>query len=176
MNKETATFGTGCFWCTEAIFKELRGVEKVIPGYAGGTIQNPTYQQVSTGQTGHAESVQITFDPNVISYNDLLNVFWSVHNPTTLNRQGNDLGEQYRSVIFYNSDEQKMLAEESKLEAQKLWKDPIVTQIVPFTSLYPAEDYHKDYFEKNPEAPYCQVVINPKLAHFREKFKDKLKT
>lgn len=175
MAKETATFGAGCFWCTEAIFKELKGVEKVIPGYAGGTMPNPTYAEVCSDTTHHAESVQVTFDPKVISYKDLLNVFWSVHDPTTLNRQGNDVGTQYRSVIFYHNENQKQEAEQSKLEAQKFWKDPIVTPIVPFTNFYPAEDYHKDYYQKNPDAPYCQVVINPKLTHFREKFKDKLK-
>lgn len=176
MNKETATFGTGCFWCTEAIFKSLKGVENVMPGYAGGTLPNPTYKQVCSRQTGHAEVVQITFNPKVISFPDLINVFWSVHDPTTLNRQGSDVGEQYRSVIFYHDEKQKREAEKSKLEARKIWKDPIVTQIVPFTSFYPAEDYHKDYFAKNPQVPYCQLVINPKLQHFREKFQDKLKS
>lgn len=174
---ELATFGTGCFWCTEAIFKELKGVGKVMPGYAGGTVENPTFEQVASGNTDHAEVVQITFDPNIISYEDLLNVFWSVHDPTTLNRQGNDVGTQYRSVIFYHDQKQKDLAEESKKEAEKisLWKDPIVTEITQFINFYPAENYHKDYFEKNTDAPYCQFVINPKLTHFREKFKDKLK-
>lgn len=175
---ELATFGTGCFWCTEAIFKELKGVEKVMPGYAGGTTRNPTYETVASGQTGHAEAAQITFDPQIITYKDLLNVFWSVHNPTTLNRQGNDAGTQYRSVIFYHDEKQKEEAEESKKEVEKegLWEDSIVTQIVPYTNFYPAENYHKDFFEKNTDAPYCQFVINPKLQHFREKFKDKLKT
>lgn len=175
MDNQTATFGTGCFWCTEAIFKELKGVEEVTPGYAGGKTTNPTYEQVCSGQTGHAEAIQIIFNPKIISSEDLLEVFWSVHNPTTLNRQGSDIGTQYRSVIFYHDEKQKQEAEKSKLEAQKLWKDPIVTQILPFTNFYPTEDFHKDYFAKNPKAPYCQLVINPKLSHFREKFKDKLK-
>lgn len=174
MDKATATFGTGCFWCTEAIFKELEGVEEVIPGYAGGKTTNPTYEEVCRGQTGHAEVIQIVFNPKFTSYQDLLEVFWSVHDPTSLNRQGGDVGQQYKSVIFYHNDQQKGLAEDSKKEAQKLFKDPIVTQIVPLTNFYPAEDYHKNYFEKNPQAPYCQLVINPKLSHFREKFKDKL--
>jgi len=172
MEKQVATFAAGCFWCSEAIFKELKGVESVMPGYAGGTIPNPNYDQVSSGQTGHAEAIQITFDPKVISYKDLLNVFWSTHDPTTMNRQGPDTGTQYRSVIFYHDDGQKRLAENSKKEAQKLFKDPIVTQITPFAQFYPAENYHQDYFAKNPDAPYCQLVINPKLTHFREKFKD----
>lgn len=175
MDKETVTFGTGCFWCTEAIFKQLKGVEKVTSGYAGGIVPNPNYGEVVSGTTGHAEVVQITFNPQVISYQDLLNVFWSVHDPTTLNRQGPDVGTQYRSVIFYHDDEQKKLAEKSKLEAQKLWQDPIVTQIAPFTNFYLAESYHQDYSKKNPHASYCQLVISPKLAYFREKFKDKLK-
>ncbi|MDP4205852.1 MAG: peptide-methionine (S)-S-oxide reductase MsrA [Bacteroidota bacterium] len=174
---ETATLGTGCFWCSEAIFNSLKGVIKAEPGYSGGTTDNPTYEEVCTGTTGHAEVVRITFDPQIISYKQLLEVFWLIHDPTTLNRQGADHGTQYRSVIFYQSEEQRKISEESKkeIEMSKVWSNPIVTQIVPFRKFYPAESYHHDYFIRNPKQPYCQIVINPKLQKFREHFKALLK-
>ena len=177
MQKEVATFANGCFWCTEAIFKELRGVEHVVSGYAGGNVENPTYEQVSSGDTGHAEAIQVTFDSNIISYNDLLKVFFLTHDPTTLNRQGNDIGTQYRSAIFYHSPSQRQIAEEVKeeIEKEKVYQNPIVTEITPFTNFYPAENYHKNYYEKNPDQPYCQFVINPKLQKFRKQFIDLLK-
>jgi peptide-methionine (S)-S-oxide reductase len=161
----------------EAAFNELRGVEKVQSGYAGGHVANPSYEQVSSGETGHAESVQITFDPKVISYRDLLYVLFTIHNPTTLNRQGADEGTQYRSAIFYNSPEQKKVANEviAELADEKVWSDPIVTQVVPFTNFYPAESYHDKYYERNTSQPYCQLVISPKITKLREKFADKLK-
>ena len=176
---EIATFGTGCFWCTEAIFEQLDGVATVVSGYSGGSIVNPTYKQVTTEETGHAECVQITFDPGIISYDELLEVFWQTHDPTTLNRQGADIGTQYRSAIFYHNDEQKQKAEKYKAELNKIgaFKDPIVTEITAFTSFYPAEDYHQQYFENNENAnPYCKIVIRPKLDKFRKVFKDKLKS
>ena len=174
---EKATFGGGCFWCTEAIFESLRGVVSVISGYAGGITENPTYEQVCTGKTGHAEVVQITFDPSVITYEELLEVFFLTHDPTTLNRQGNDIGTQYRSIILFHNERQKALAEQTKSELQKVgaWDKPIVTEIVPLTTFYPAEDYHQDYFAKNPEKAYCQAVIRPKMEKFRKVFKAKLK-
>lgn len=174
---EIATLGAGCFWCVEAVFSSLKGVHKVVSGYAGGTVANPTYQQVCTGATGHAEVAQITFDPAEISYADLLYIFWRTHDPTTLNRQGNDLGEQYRSVIFYHTEAQKAVAEASKAEtdASGLWPEPVVTQIVPLTAFYPAEDYHQDYFRLNPHQPYCQMVVSPKVQKFKKSFKDKLR-
>ncbi len=177
MQKEVATFANGSFWCTEAIFKELRGVEHVVSGYAGGNVENPTYEQVSSGDTGHAEAIQVTFDSNIISYNDLLKVFFLTHDPTTLNRQGNDIGTQYRSAIFYHSPSQRQIAEEVKeeIEKEKVYQNPIVTEITPFTNFYPAENYHKNYYEKNPDQPYCQFVINPKLQKFRKQFIDLLK-
>lgn len=174
---ETATLGAGCFWCVEAIFSSLKGVHKVVSGYAGGTTPNPTYQQVCAGTTGHAEVAQITFDPAEISYADLLYIFWRTHDPTTLNRQGNDIGEQYRSVIFYHTEAQKAVAEASKAEtaASGLWPDPLVTQIAPLIAFFPAEDYHQDYFRFNPNQPYCQAVVSPKVQKFKKYFKDKLR-
>lgn len=160
---EQATFGGGCFWCVEAVFEQLDGVESAVSGYAGGTTVNPTYEQVCTGTTGHAEVVQITFDPLKVSYDELLRLFWSAHDPTTLNRQGADVGTQYRSVIFTNSEEQRLAAERSKREAQKDFTDPIVTEIRPLPAFYKAEQYHQDYFDNNRNAPYCTFVIAPKL-------------
>lgn len=174
---QVATLGGGCFWCVEAIYEDLKGVESVISGYSGGAKKNPSYQEVCSGFTGHAEVIQITFDPQVISYKDILEVFWEVHDPTTLNRQGADIGSQYRSVIFYHSDEQKSIAEESKkqTDASGLYKDPIVTEISEFKGFYEAEDYHQDYFFNNPNQPYCSVVISPKVKKFKNKYKDQLK-
>jgi peptide-methionine (S)-S-oxide reductase len=174
---EVATLGAGCFWCVEAVFLELRGVEQVVSGYSGGIVDDPTYKQVCSGNTGHAEAVQITFDPEVISFEDLLYVFWRTHDPTTLNRQGADVGTQYRSVIFYHNERQKAIAEKSKqeTEASGLWPDPIVTEIAPFRSFYPAEAYHQDYYRNNPYQPYCRVVIDPKVRKFRKEFAAKLK-
>lgn len=176
MNTEIATFGAGCFWCVEAVFQELRGVEKVESGYMGGSTPNPSYREVCSGTSGHAEVTKITFDPSVITYEELLEVLWTTHDPTTLNRQGADAGTQYRSVIFYQNDDQKQKAERSKAEiAPAIWDKPIVTQIVPATAFYPAEDYHQDYYDNNPEAGYCRIVINPKIEKLRNKFSDKLK-
>lgn len=177
LKKETATLGAGCFWCVEAVFQELIGVEKVISGYTGGSVENPTYKQIASGTTGHAEVAQITFDPSVISFEEILEVFWSTHDPTTLNRQGYDVGTQYRSAIFYENKEQRKIAEASKREvATTLWDDPIVTEIAPLTVFYPAEDYHQDFYTNNPNYGYCTAVINPKMEKFRKRFKDKLKT
>lgn len=174
---DTITFGAGCFWCVEAIFSDLNGVDKVVSGYAGGTIKNPSYKEVCTGNTGHAEVCQITYNPNVISYEELLEVFWQVHDPTTLNRQGGDVGTQYRSAIFYHTELQKNIAEDYKkeLNAKNVYTNPIVTEITAFSNFYPAEDYHQDYFELNGEQPYCSAVIRPKVEKFRKVFKDKLK-
>jgi len=174
---EVATLGGGCFWCLEAVFDELKGVEKVESGYSGGTVPHPSYRQVCTGTTGHAEVVQITFDPSEISYREILEVFFAIHDPTTLNRQGADVGPQYRSVIFYHSPQQKAIAEGviAELEAEHLWSDPIVTEVEPFKAFYKAEDYHQQYFKNNSQQPYCQVVISPKLAKFRKEFAKKLK-
>lgn len=174
---ETATFGGGCFWCTEAIFTSLKGVETVESGYSGGKTKNPTYQEVCTGETGHAEVIQITFDPKVISFRELLEVFWETHDPTTLNRQGADRGTQYRSAIFYHSTEQKEIAEKYKAELNKenVFNGPIVTEITPFDKFYKAENYHQDYFANNKSQGYCQMVIVPKIEKFRNIFKDKLK-
>ena len=174
---ELATFGGGCFWCTEAIYKELKGIEKVISGYAGGKAVNPNYYEVSEGTTGHAESIQINFDPSIISYETLVEVFFSTHNPTTMNRQGNDIGTQYRSVIFYHSEKQKQIAEKvkKKFADEKIYDDRIVTEIVPYINFYSAELHHQDYYARNQDQPYCQFVINPKLAKFREKFLSLLK-
>jgi peptide-methionine (S)-S-oxide reductase len=174
---EKATFGSGCFWCTEAIFEKLNGVESVVSGYSGGTVINPTYKEVTTGKTGHAEVTQILFDPDIISFKELLEVFWQTHDPTTLNRQGNDVGTQYRSAIFYHNEEQKKLAEEykKKLEDAKVFDDPIVTEITKFDVFYTAEDYHQDYYEQNKSQPYCSFVITPKVDKFKKVFKDKLK-
>jgi peptide-methionine (S)-S-oxide reductase len=180
MNKEgleTATFGSGCFWCTEAVFERLEGVESVVSGYAGGTVENPTYRQVTSGTTGHAEVTQIMFDPKVISFAELLEIFWKTHDPTTLNRQGADVGTQYRSAIFYHNAEQKELAEKYKKELDEsgVFEDPIVTEISALTNYYPAEDYHQDYYNENPAQPYCSFVIAPKIEKFEKVFKDKLK-
>jgi peptide-methionine (S)-S-oxide reductase len=174
---ETATFGEGCFWCTEAVFQRLKGVIKVESGYSGGDVPNPTYEAVCTGKTGHAECSQITFDPKIISYSELLEVFWKTHDPTTLNRQGNDVGTQYRSVIFYHNEEQKQLAENSKaqLDTAKIWNSPIVTEIVPFKIFFKAEDYHQDYYNQHGSQPYCSFVITPKVEKFKKIFADLLK-
>ena len=176
MNTEIATFGAGCFWCVEAVFQELKGVLKVESGYMGGTTKNPTYREVCSGTSGHAEVTQITFDPKVITYEELLEVLWTTHDPTTMNRQGADVGTQYRSAIFYHSDAQKAAAEKSKYEvAPTIWENTVVTQIVPADTFYPAEEYHQDYYANNPNAGYCQIVINPKIDKVRSKFRDKLK-
>jgi peptide-methionine (S)-S-oxide reductase len=174
--RERATFGAGCFWCVEAVFRELQGVEQVVSGYTGGTLPNPTYEQVCTGRTGHAEALQITFDPAVVSYEELLEVFWKTHDPTTPNRQGNDVGTQYRSAIFYHSEAQRQAAERSKatLEASGYYKSPIVTEIAAAGEFYPAEAYHQDYYLNNPAQPYCRVVIAPKVDKFRKQFAPKL--
>ncbi len=175
--RQVATLGGGCFWCTEAIFTELKGVEKVESGYAGGTVPNPSYKLVCTGTTGHAEVVQITFDPNVISYRDLLRIFFTVHDPTTLNRQGADVGTQYRSVILYHDDEQKKVAQEviKEVTEQKIWDAPLVTELVPATPFYKAEDYHQEYYANNPDQGYCRIVIAPKVAKFRQHYRERLK-
>ena len=174
---ETATLGAGCFWCVEAIFENLKGVVSVKSGYAGGHVANPTYEAVCTGETGHAEVVHIQFDPQVISFKEILDVFWKTHDPTTLNRQGADVGTQYRSVIFYHNDEQKRMAEQSKKEMDQsgYYADPIVTEITPVTNFYEAENYHQDYYRLNKKQPYCRMVITPKVSKFKKEFKDKLK-
>ncbi len=172
---EIATLANGCFWCTEAIFQMVKGVSKVESGYSGGTVKNPTYAEVSDGDTGHAESLQIEFDPKVISFKDLLFIFFRTHNPTTLNQQGADVGTQYRSVIFYHDEKQKLEAEQSLQEAQALYDNPIVTAIEPFTSFYPAEDYHKNYYELHKTAPYCRFVIDPKVQKMKKEFAKFLK-
>lgn len=174
---DTATFGTGCFWCTEAIFQQLDGVIKVTSGYSGGQIKNPTYKEVCSGNTGHAECLNIVYDPAKISFDELLEVFWQTHDPTTLNRQGNDVGTQYRSVIFYHNDEQKAKAEKYKSELNKsgAFDDAIVTTLEPSTTFYPAEDYHQNYYNNNGSEGYCQIVIRPKVEKFKKVFKDKLK-
>jgi len=173
-----ATFANGCFWCTEAIFARLNGVKSVVPGYSGGIVENPSYEQVCAGITGHAEVAQIEFDPNVISYEKLLDVFWHTHDPTTLNRQVNDVGTQYRSAIFHHNDEQKQIAEKSKkeLEDRHVFGDPIVTEIVPLIKFYPAEDYHKKYYDQNKNAPYCRFVIDPKVEKMLKQYGDELKS
>ncbi|MFC1591368.1 peptide-methionine (S)-S-oxide reductase MsrA [Thermodesulfobacteriota bacterium] len=175
--RETATFGAGCFWCVEAVFQALDGVSEVVSGYSGGSVPDPTYEQVCAGTTGHAEACRITFDPARITYTELLEVFWQTHDPTTLNRQGADVGTQYRSVIFYHSAEQKQLAEQyrARLDQSGSWKDSLVTEISPAAVFYPAEDYHQDYYSQNADQPYCRFVIVPKLEKFRSVFKDKLK-
>jgi len=174
---EKATFGSGCFWCTEAFFQELKGVQAVVSGYSGGKAADPSYEAVCSGRTGHAEVVQVTYDPNVVSYAELLEVFWKTHDPTTLNRQGNDVGTQYRSVVFYHNDEQKRLAEhyKQKLDESKAYPAPIVTEIAKFERLYPAETYHQNYNDFNGKQPYCQFVIRPKLEKFRQAFAEKLR-
>ena len=174
-NREVATLAGGCFWCLEAVYDELKGVEDVVSGYTGGHVPNPTYRAVCTGDTGHAEAVQITFDPSVISYGDLLDVFFTIHDPTTLNRQGNDIGTQYRSAIFYHSPEQKAIAEQKIAEAANSWEKPIVTELKPIDTFYPAEDYHQEYFANNPYQPYCLAVVAPKVAKARKTFYQKLK-
>jgi len=176
-SKEITTLGGGCFWCLEAVFSELRGVEDVVSGYSGGSVPNPSYQQICTGATGNAEVVQITFDPDMISFKDLLEIFLTIHDPTTLNRQGADIGTQYRSVIFYHTKEQENLAREviKEFEVSKLWRDPIVTELAPFKVFYPAEEYHQEYFKRNPDQMYCNVVISPKLAKFRKRYFTKLR-
>lgn len=175
--KEVATLGGGCFWCLEAVLDELVGVERVASGYSGGTVPNPSYKQICTGTTGHAEVVQLTFDPQVISFQEILTVFFSIHDPTTLNRQGADVGTQYRSAIFYHSPQQKAAAERviEEITELGLWKAPIVTEVTPFEAFYKAEDYHQEYYKYNRAAPYCQMVIAPKLAKFREQWGAKLK-
>jgi peptide-methionine (S)-S-oxide reductase len=177
-NYKIAVFGGGCFWCSEAIFNQLKGVKKVVSGFAGGTVPNPSYKEVCTGRTGHAECVQIIYDPNEISYPELLEVFWDTHDPTTMNRQGADVGTQYRSVIFYTDEEQKKLATEYKerLEKEKIWDKPIVTEITKFDKFYSAEAYHQEYYENNPDQAYCRIVITPKVEKFRKIFAEKLKT
>jgi len=174
---EQATFGAGCFWCVEAVFEELKGVTRVEAGYAGGHVEDPSYEEVTTGTTGHAEVTRITYDPSVISYDQLLTVFWHTHNPTTKNRQGNDVGPQYRSVIFYHNEQQKEIAERSLSETEQsnLWQDSIVTEIQPLNNYFKAENYHQDYYANNPNAGYCQVVIAPKLKKFRKEFREWLK-
>ena len=174
---EQAIFGGGCFWCTEAIFEELDGVLKVEPGYSGGIVKNPSYREVCTGKTGHAEAIRITYDPNIINYEKLLEVFFLTHDPTTLNRQGADSGTQYRSVVFYTSDAQKESAKATirKLNEHKVYDKPIVTEVIKFTNFYPAEDYHQNYYKKNGDQPYCRIVIKPKMEKFRKVFKDDLK-
>jgi peptide-methionine (S)-S-oxide reductase len=179
MNNElqTATFGAGCFWCTEAVFLNVKGVTKVVSGYEGGKVKNPSYREVCTGETGHAEVTEITYDPSKVSFEELLEVFWNTHDPTTLNRQGADEGTQYRSVVFYHNDEQKKTAEAYKkqLEASHVYKNPIVTEITPASTFYAAEDYHQNYFELNPNQGYCQYVIRPKVQKFKKQFASKLK-
>ena len=174
---EVATLAGGCFWCVEAVFDDLKGVMSVESGYSGGNVSNPTYEQVCTGRTGHAEAVRITFDPDEVSYKDLLRVFFTVHDPTTLNRQGNDVGTQYRSAIFYHDESQKQIAEEvrKEIQSENIWDSPIVTEISPFKTFYKAEDYHQEYFANNPNQPYCSVVIAPKVAKFRKMYRDRLK-
>ena len=176
-NLEIATLANGCFWCTEAIFSRVKGIKSVIPGYSGGSTNNPSYEQVCTGITGHAEAIQIEFDSKIISFEKILDIFWHTHDPTTLNRQGNDVGTQYRSAIFYHDDNQKNIAEKLKKELEKedVFKNPIVTEITPFSKFYPAENYHKEYFENNRNAPYCSFVIDPKIQKLLQKYSDKIK-
>jgi peptide-methionine (S)-S-oxide reductase len=173
-----ATFGAGCFWCVEATFQQLKGVSSVVSGYSGGNVENPTYEQVCTGTTGHAEVCQIEYDPEIISFEELLEILFEIHDPTTPNRQGNDVGTQYRSAIFYHNEKQKKIAEKviEELNAKGIWKNPIVTEITPLTHFYKAKDYHQNYFRNNPNQPYCRVVIKPKLQKFEKTFKLKLST
>jgi len=174
---EKATFAGGCFWCTEAVFEQVKGVESVVSGYTGGHVKNPAYREVTTGRTGHAEAIMVTYDPDVVSFVELLEIFFSTHDPTTLNRQGADVGTQYRSAVFYHNEEQKKEAEEiiAALEKENIYKDPIVTEVTPFTEFYPAEDYHQEYYANNPDQGYCRIVIQPKLEKFEKVFRDKLK-
>ncbi len=176
MAEERATFGGGCFWCVEAFYQDLQGVQEVVSGYAGGSVPNPTYRDVCDGTTGHAEVVQIRFDPETVSYRDLLDVFWRTHDPTTLNRQGADVGTQYRSEIFYHDEQQQAEAEQSlaKTDASELWPDPIVTEVSPLSEFYRAEDYHQNYYRSNRAQPYCTFVIDPKMQWFRDAFQDRL--
>lgn len=175
--KDIATLAGGCFWCLEAVFAGLQGVESVVSGYMGGTEPDPSYEAVCTGTTGHAEVVRLVYDPAVVSYRDVLEVFFNIHDPTTLNRQGNDVGTQYRSAIFYHDEEQKRIAEQviAALDGARLWRDPVVTEVAPATAFYPAETYHQDYFARNPGQPYCRLVVAPKVAKFRSRFLEKLK-
>jgi peptide-methionine (S)-S-oxide reductase len=175
--EEVATLGGGCFWCLEAVFEQLRGVARVVSGYCGGTVPNPSYEQVCGGATGHAEVVQVTFDPAVVSFHEVVEVFFAMHDPTTLNRQGADVGTQYRSAIFYHSAQQQEVAEQTiaELNAAKIWDRPIVTAVVPLATFYPAEDYHQGYFRNHPGQGYCQAVVAPKVAKFRKRFADKLR-
>ena len=177
-NLEIATLGGGCFWCIEPIFDELIGVQKVVSGYTGGAKESPTYKEVCYGNTGHAEVIDVYFDPKIISYDDILRIFFHVHDPTTLNRQGNDIGTQYRSSIFYHSEAQKQSAQKiiEEIEKSKLWDSKIVTEVTTFARFYPAEDYHQQYYKFNGHAPYCQYIIAPKMSKFRKEYKDKLKT
>lgn len=174
---KTAVFGGGCFWCTEAVFQDLEGVRSVMPGYTGGTVPNPTYQQVCTGSTGHAEVVEVRYDPGKVDFEDLLGIFFATHDPTTVDRQGNDVGNQYRSAIFYQDEEQRRQAEEmiERLEREGTFGAPIVTQTEPLETFYEAEPYHRNYFRNNPDQPYCSVIIAPKVAKFRQKYSDKLR-
>jgi peptide-methionine (S)-S-oxide reductase len=174
---QIATLAGGCFWCLEAVFKELKGVESVESGYSGGTVPDPTYHEVCDGETGHAETVRVTFDPSVLSYHNLLTIFFTIHDPTTLNRQGNDVGTQYRSAVFYHDEEQKKILDEvmGEIAAASIWGAPLVTEVRPFEAFYPAEDYHQEYFKKNPWQPYCRVVVAPKVAKFRQKFAERLR-
>ena len=176
-NLHTATLAGGCFWCLEAVFDEVKGIHSVESGYAGGHVDNPSYRAVCNGDTGHAEVIQVHFDPNIVTYRDLLNVFFAIHDPTTLNRQGGDVGTQYRSAIFYHDDEQKMIAEEliRDLNSQQIWDRPIVTEVAKLDKFYMAEDYHQEYFARNPYQPYCQAVVAPKVSKFRKHFLDLLK-
>lgn len=174
---EVTTLGGGCFWCLEAVYIELKGVERVVSGYSGGSVAKPSYEQVCSGRTGHAEVVQLTYDPELISFKEILQVFFTIHDPTTLNRQGADVGTQYRSAIFYHNPQQKRVAEEliAELNESNLWPDPIVTEVTPFERFYEAEEYHQEYYANNPNQPYCQVVIAPKLAKFRKTYLEELK-
>ncbi len=176
-NREVATLGGGCFWCLEAVYDDLRGVTDVVSGYAGGQVPDPSYEHVCAGTTGHAEVVQVTFDPDEVTFRELLDVFFTIHDPTTLNRQGADVGTQYRSAVFYHDDEQKRVAQEAirDLEAEEVWANPIVTEVVPLTEFYPAEAYHQEYFARNPGAGYCQVVVAPKVSKFRKQYLARLK-
>lgn len=177
LDREVATLGGGCFWCLEAVFEQLTGIEKVESGYSGGSVDNPSYRQVSTGTTGHAEVVQLTFDPEAISFREILEIFFTIHDPTTLNRQGADVGPQYRSAILYHSQEQKAIAEQviEEIDTAGIWDAPIVTEVTPFAAFYRAEDYHQEYFRRNSGQPYCRVVIAPKVAKFRAKHLARLK-
>ena len=176
-SEEVATLAGGCFWCLEAIFKDMKGVQRVISGYTGGKKENPTYEEVCDDNTGHAEAIDVTFSPDVISYREILEIFFTVHDPTTLNRQGNDVGTQYRSAIFYHNEAQRIIAERviKEINDAYIWDAPIVTELKPYSKFHSAEDYHRDYFERHPQQTYCQLVIAPKVARFREKWKEKLK-